>query len=246
MPAGPRACTRRASGSGSTLDPHLLRRSVWDAAGGVAGDVAAPGRSASVPRRIAASVHLLRGRGRPALHGSALSAPYRPPSGSPAETGTPPVAPDLRGEHWAGNIRKFLLPVASLEELVQLSTLPGQAARLLEAAVVAGLNILVAGGTQAGNPTSRKDTQRATVTPAARAVRGWYGLLSQRAGRLARGGWVAGHVCTRHRLPEHQAERQSGSEPDHSLRRPKRHRKISAAAGIALGSGDRPPESRSG
>jgi len=42
-----------------------------------------------------------------------------------------------------------------LDDLVRLGTLTRQSARLLDAAVVAGLNILVAGGTQAGNPTLR-------------------------------------------------------------------------------------------
>jgi pilus assembly protein CpaF len=40
-----------------------------------------------------------------------------------------------------------------LEDLVQLGTLTGQAARFLEAAVASGLNVLVAGGTQAGKTT---------------------------------------------------------------------------------------------
>jgi hypothetical protein len=37
---------------------------------------------------------------------------------------------------------------------VRLGTLTRAAARFLDAAVVAGLNILVAGGTQAGNPAT--------------------------------------------------------------------------------------------
>jgi pilus assembly protein CpaF len=51
------------------------------------------------------------------------------------------------------NIRKFVLRAYSLDELVALGTLPVQAARFLEAAVVSGLNVLVAGGTQAGKTT---------------------------------------------------------------------------------------------
>ncbi len=43
-------------------------------------------------------------------------------------------------------IRKFVLQAHSLDEPVALGTLRAQAARLLEAAVVAGLNVLVAGG----------------------------------------------------------------------------------------------------
>lgn len=46
------------------------------------------------------------------------------------------------------NIRKFVLRAASLGELVELGTLSGQAAAFLEASVRAGLNVLVAGGTQ--------------------------------------------------------------------------------------------------
>ncbi|MGY2074849.1 CpaF family protein [Blastococcus sp. SYSU DS0828] len=53
----------------------------------------------------------------------------------------------------AVNIRKFVLQAHSLDELVALGTLTAQAARFLEAAVAAGLNILVSGGTQAGKTT---------------------------------------------------------------------------------------------
>jgi len=53
----------------------------------------------------------------------------------------------------AVNIRKFVLQAHSLDELVALGTLTAQVARFLEASVVAGLNILVAGGTQAGKTT---------------------------------------------------------------------------------------------
>ncbi len=53
----------------------------------------------------------------------------------------------------AVNVRKFLLQAHSLDELVALGTLTAQAARFLEAAVVSRLNVLVAGGTQAGKTT---------------------------------------------------------------------------------------------
>ena len=53
----------------------------------------------------------------------------------------------------AVNIRKFVLSAHSLDQLVVLGTLTPQAARFLEAAVAAGLNILVSGGTQAGKTT---------------------------------------------------------------------------------------------
>lgn len=63
------------------------------------------------------------------------------------------VIPDITRQHWAVNIRKFVLSASSLDELVALGTLPARAARFLEAAVAAGLNVLVAGGTQAGKTT---------------------------------------------------------------------------------------------
>ena len=50
----------------------------------------------------------------------------------------------------AVNIRKFVLRAARLEDLVRLGSLTSQAARFLEASVLAGLNIVVAGATQAG------------------------------------------------------------------------------------------------
>ena len=53
----------------------------------------------------------------------------------------------------AVNIRKFVLRAARLEGLVELGSLTPQAAAFLEASVRAGLNILVAGGTQAGKTT---------------------------------------------------------------------------------------------
>jgi len=63
------------------------------------------------------------------------------------------VIPQITREHIAVNIRKFVLGVESLDELVALGSLTDQAARFLEASVVAGLNILVAGGTLAGKTT---------------------------------------------------------------------------------------------
>jgi Flp pilus assembly CpaF family ATPase len=49
------------------------------------------------------------------------------------------------------NIRKFVAKASKLADLVELGTLSTQAADFLEACVVAGLNIVVAGGTQAGS-----------------------------------------------------------------------------------------------
>jgi pilus assembly protein CpaF len=51
------------------------------------------------------------------------------------------------------NVRKFVVAAESVGELVQLGTVTPQAARFLEAAVAAGLNIIVTGGTQAGKTT---------------------------------------------------------------------------------------------
>jgi len=44
------------------------------------------------------------------------------------------------------NIRRFVLRANSLDELVRLGTPTTQCARFLEASVVAGLNLVVAGG----------------------------------------------------------------------------------------------------
>jgi len=53
----------------------------------------------------------------------------------------------------AVNIRKFVLRAARVHDLVELGSMSSQAAAFLEASVRAGLNILVAGGTQAGKTT---------------------------------------------------------------------------------------------
>ncbi len=63
------------------------------------------------------------------------------------------VIPEITRKHWSVNIRKFVLSANSLDELVSLGTLTPPAARFLEAAVVAGLNVIVAGSTQAGKTT---------------------------------------------------------------------------------------------
>jgi pilus assembly protein CpaF len=61
--------------------------------------------------------------------------------------------PDITRGHWAVNIRKFSAQTHSLESLIQKRTLTEQAATFLQACVVAGLNIVVAGATQAGKTT---------------------------------------------------------------------------------------------
>jgi pilus assembly protein CpaF len=81
-----------------------------------------------------------------------LSVPFvdaRLPDGSRLHV----VIPDVTAEHWAVNIRKFVVRANNLDELVGLGTLTPAAAGFLDACVVAGLNILVAGGTQAGKTT---------------------------------------------------------------------------------------------
>ena len=81
-----------------------------------------------------------------------LSAPFvdaRLPDGSRVHV----VIPDITREHWAVNIRKFVVKADRLSQLVALGTLTAQAAEFLAAAVVSGLNIIVSGGTQAGKTT---------------------------------------------------------------------------------------------
>jgi len=63
------------------------------------------------------------------------------------------VIPDITRQHWAVNVRKFVVRAGHLDELIDLGSLSRQAARFLDAAVVSGLNILVSGGTQAGKTT---------------------------------------------------------------------------------------------
>ncbi len=53
----------------------------------------------------------------------------------------------------AVNIRKFVLRASRVTDLVELGSLSARAAAFLEASVRAGLNILVAGGTQTGKTT---------------------------------------------------------------------------------------------
>jgi pilus assembly protein CpaF len=63
------------------------------------------------------------------------------------------VIPDITRDHWHVNVRKFVVKADHLEDLVRLGTLTRPAQDFLSAAVVSGLNILVAGGTQAGKTT---------------------------------------------------------------------------------------------
>jgi pilus assembly protein CpaF len=53
----------------------------------------------------------------------------------------------------AVNIRKFVVRASRMGDLVELGSLSAQAAAFLDASIRAGLNVLVAGGTQAGKTT---------------------------------------------------------------------------------------------
>jgi len=73
----------------------------------------------------------------------------RLPDGSRLNVVIPPAA-----NRWCCvTIRKFLLRAQSLDELIRLRTLPEPAARFLDAAVQAAINILVSGPTGAGKTT---------------------------------------------------------------------------------------------
>jgi len=63
------------------------------------------------------------------------------------------VIPDVTRRHLAVNIRKFNRRIRDLVQLVELGSVPAGAAEYLRASVLAGLNILVSGATQAGKTT---------------------------------------------------------------------------------------------
>ena len=63
------------------------------------------------------------------------------------------VIPDITRRHWAVNIRRHVVAARRLSDLVSLGALTRHAAEFLDAAVIAGLNVLVAGGTQSGKTT---------------------------------------------------------------------------------------------
>lgn len=79
------------------------------------------------------------------------------------------VVPDITRRHVAVNIRKFTVRATRLEDLVGLGTLSPHAARFLGAAVAAGLNVLVSGGTQAGK-TTLLNCLTAAIPPRERVV----------------------------------------------------------------------------
>ncbi|MFP5346170.1 MAG: CpaF family protein [Actinomycetes bacterium] len=79
------------------------------------------------------------------------------------------VIPDITREHWAVNIRKFVVRADRLEHLVALGSLTAAASAFLEASVAAGLNILVSGGTQAGK-TTMLNCLAAAIPPQERVI----------------------------------------------------------------------------
>ena len=64
------------------------------------------------------------------------------------------VIPDVTREHWAVNIRKYVVRASHVDDLVVLGALSRHAADVLAASVASGLNILVSGATQAGKTTA--------------------------------------------------------------------------------------------
>lgn len=63
------------------------------------------------------------------------------------------VIPDVTREHWAVNIRRFVVRARTVADLETVGMLTSHAAQFLTAAVVSGLNIVIAGSTQAGKTT---------------------------------------------------------------------------------------------
>ena len=61
--------------------------------------------------------------------------------------------PDITRAHWVVNLRKHICRASQLSDLVALDVMSDDVAKFLEASVIAGLNVLVAGGTQAGKTT---------------------------------------------------------------------------------------------
>ena len=61
--------------------------------------------------------------------------------------------PDITSRHWAVNIRKFSHNIRRLSDLVEGNSLTQLSSEFLRMSVLAGLNILVSGATQAGKTT---------------------------------------------------------------------------------------------
>lgn len=64
------------------------------------------------------------------------------------------VIPDIVPRHWSVNIRKFVARAGTVHDLAEQGVLSRAAANFLHAAVVSGLNIVIAGGTGAGKTTA--------------------------------------------------------------------------------------------
>ena len=63
------------------------------------------------------------------------------------------VIPSVTRAHWAINIRKFVARAHDMQGLVELGSLPQQAADFLDAAIASGLNVIASGATGAGKTT---------------------------------------------------------------------------------------------
>ena len=63
------------------------------------------------------------------------------------------VIPDITQRHMAVNIRKFSRRIRTLQQLVELGSVPHRAAEFLRMCVHSGQNILVSGATQSGKTT---------------------------------------------------------------------------------------------
>lgn len=72
--------------------------------------------------------------------------------------------PEITSEHWAVNIRKHLMRHMELEDLVRINVLNSEICSFLQQEVIAGSNILVSGGTQAGKTTLLNALVSATPT----------------------------------------------------------------------------------
>jgi pilus assembly protein CpaF len=79
------------------------------------------------------------------------------------------VIPGITRDHWAVNIRKFIVTAHRLDELVRLGSLDRRSAAFLEACVQAGLNIVVSGGTQCGK-TTMLNCLAAAIPPSQRVI----------------------------------------------------------------------------
>jgi pilus assembly protein CpaF len=63
------------------------------------------------------------------------------------------VIPDITRTHFAVNIRKFSRRIRTLQQLVELESIPHRASEFLRMCVLSGQNILVSGATQSGKTT---------------------------------------------------------------------------------------------